>query len=59
MKIRFSALPDINSGKDVIEVVRTSREECGDIVELNLWDIHEREPMRCWTCGKIVAERLD
>jgi len=59
MRVRFTTLPKVNSDEELVQVVRSSREECGDIVELNLWDIHEREPMRCWTCGKTVAERLD
>lgn len=59
MRVRFTTLPKVNSDEGLVQVVRSSREECGDIVELHLWDIHEREPMRCWTCGKTVAERLD
>lgn len=58
MKIRFSTLPDINSGRDVIEVVRTSREECDDF-ERRLWDMHERVPSNVWNCGKTVAMRID
>lgn len=58
MKIRFSTLPDINSGKDAIEVVRTSRDECDDF-ERRLWDMHERVPSNVWTCGKTVAMRID